>query len=158
LVKSLNGDEIPNAILFERRGERVGYRLTRALTDETTLDPPVMTGSVDSLYGDIEEILVGQGLYRDEAHAMIETWKDSWFEEGSRLIYIVPRGFIDNVLPLTIDPAPGQIVRVFVGRLEIITPATAIAVRTAVAHNDEATLDKYSRFLDPILQTIEQGH
>jgi hypothetical protein len=158
LVKSLNGDEIPNAILFERRGERVGYRLTRALTDETTLDPPVMTGSVDSLYGDIEEILVGQGLYRDEAHAMIETWKDSWFEEGSRLIYIVPRGFIDNVLPLTIDPAPGQIVRVFVGRLEIVTPATAIAVRTAVAHNDEATLDKYSRFLDPILQTIEQGH
>ena len=27
-VKSLSGDEIPNAILFERRGERVGYRLT----------------------------------------------------------------------------------------------------------------------------------
>ena len=152
LVKSLNGDEIPNAILFERRGERVGYRLTGALTDETTVDPPVLTGSVDSLYGDLEEILVGQGLYRDEAHAMIETWKDSWFEEGSRLIYIVPRGFIDNVLPLDIDPAPGQIVRVFVGRLEIVTPATAMAVRTAVAHNDEATLDKYSRFLEPILQ------
>jgi hypothetical protein len=118
----------------------------------------VLTGSVDSLYGDLEEILVGQGLYRDEAHAMIETWKDSWFEEGSRLIYVVPRGFIDNVLPLTIDPAPGQIVRVFVGRLEIVTPATAMAVKTAVAHNDEATLDKYSRFLEPILHTMGQGH
>jgi len=44
----------------------------------------------------------------------VETWKDSWFEEGSRLIYIVPRGFIDNVLPSPINPAPGQIVRVFV--------------------------------------------
>jgi hypothetical protein len=155
-VKSLSGDEIPNAILFERRGERVGYRLTGALTDEIAVSPPILNGSVDSLYGDLEEILVGQGLYRDEAHAMVETWKDSWFEEGSRLVYIVPRGFIDNVLRLTIDPAPGQIVRVFVGRLEIVTPATAMAVKTAVARNDEATLNKYGRFLEPILQTIRQ--
>jgi hypothetical protein len=158
VVKRLSGDEIPNAILLERRGERVGYRLTGALTDQTTVDPPVLTGSIDSLLGDLEEILVGQGLYRDEAHAMVETWKDSWFEEGSRLIYIVPRGFIDQVLPLTIDPAPGQIVRVFVGRLEIVTPATAKAVKTALAHNDEETLKKYERFLEPILQTVKQKH
>jgi len=158
VVESLSEDEIPDAILFERRGERVGYRITGALTDATTVAPPVLNGSVDSLCGDLEEILVGQGLYPDEAHAMIETWKDSWFEEGSRLIYIVPTGFVDKVLPLTIDPLPGQIVRVFVGRLEIVTPATAMAVRRAQAHNDEATLDKYGRFLEPILQTIEQGH
>jgi hypothetical protein len=158
VVKSLTGAEIPNAILFERRGDRVGYRLTGALTDETTVAPPALTGSADSLHGDLEEILVGQGLYRDEAHAMVETWKDSWFEEGSRLVYIVPRGFIDGVLPLTIDPAPGQIVRVFVGRLEIVTPATARAVKTALAHNDEETLTKYGRFLEPILQTIKQEH
>jgi hypothetical protein len=156
VVKSLTGNKIPSAILFERRGERVGYRLTGAITDAATVDPPVLNDSVDSLYGDLEEILVGQGLYRDEAHAMVETWKDSWFEEGSRLIYIAPRSFIDNVLPLTIDPAPGQIERVFVGRLEIITPATAMAVKTAVAHSDEATIAKYSRFLEPILQTIGQ--
>jgi hypothetical protein len=158
VVKILRGDELPNAILFERRGERVGYRLTGALNDETTVDPPTLTGSLDSLYGDLEEILVDQGLYRDEAHAMVETWKDSWFEEGSRLIYIVPRGFIDNVLPLTIDPAPGQIVRVFVGRLEIVTPTTARAVKTAIAHNDEETLKKYGRFLEPILQIVKQEH
>ena len=157
VVKSLSADEIPNAILFERRGERVGYRLTGAFTDSTTVGPPTLDGNVDSLYGDLEEILVSRGLYRDEAHAMVETWRDSWFEEGSRLIYIVPSGFVDKVLPLTIDPVPGQIVRVFVGRLEIVTPATAMAVRTAQAHNDEATLDKYGRFLEPILQTIEQG-
>jgi hypothetical protein len=158
VVKRLGGNEIPNAILFERRGERVGYRLTGALTDETTVDPPLLTGSIDPLLGDLEEILVGQGLYRDEAHAMVETWKDSWFEEGSRLIYIVPRGFIDQVLPLTIDPAPGPIVRVFVGRLEIVTPTTATAVKTALAHNDKETLKKYERFLEPILQTAKQEH
>ena len=31
VVKSLSADEIPAIILFERRGERVGYRLARAL-------------------------------------------------------------------------------------------------------------------------------
>jgi hypothetical protein len=158
VVESLSEDEIPNAIFFERRGERVGYCITGALSDATMVDAPVLSGDLDSLYADLEDILVSQGLYRDEAHTMVETWKDSWFEEGSRLIYIVPSGFIDRVLPLTIDPAPGQIVRVFVGRLEIITPATADAVRTALAHNDEVTLDKYGRFLEPILQSIKQGH
>jgi hypothetical protein len=157
VVKSLAGDEVSNAILFERRGERVGYRLTGALTDET-VDPPVLNGNIDSLYGELEEILVRQGLYRDEAHAMVETWNDSWFEEGSRLIYIVPRGFIDNILPLNVDPAPGQLVRCFVGRLEIVTPATVIAVKTAIAHNDEETLSKYGRFLEPILKAVRQEH
>jgi hypothetical protein len=156
VVKSLSGDEIPKAVLFERRGEQVGYRLADALTDETSLDAPVLNGNVDSLYRDLEEILVGQGLYRDEAHAMVETWKDVWFEEGSRLIYIVPRAFIDKVLPLTIEPTPGQIVRVFVGRLEIVTPATTEAVKTAIARNDEETLNKYGRFVEAILQTVKQ--
>jgi len=158
VVESRNEDEIPNAILFERRGERVGYRLIGTVTEATTIGPPVLNGSVDPLCGDLEEILVGQGLYRDEAHAMVETWKDSWFEEGSRLIYVVPPGFIDKILPLRIDPVPGQIRRVFVGRLEIVTPATALAVKTALSRNDRPTLDKYSRFLEPILHTLKQEH
>lgn len=154
LLKRLSGDQIPNAILFERRGERVGYRATGPIMDATTVDPPVLNGTVDSLSDDLEDILVGEGLYQDEAHAMVETWKDSWFEEGSRVIYIVPRSFLDNVLPLTIDPSPGQMVRVFVGRLEIVTPATAIAVKAALAQKDKATLDKYGRFLEPIVEIL----
>ena len=122
------------------------------------LDPPALTGSIDALCSELEGILVNQGLYPDEAHAMIETWRDSWFEEGSRLIYIVPRGFLDNVLPLTISPTPGQVVRVFVGRLEIVTLATARAVETALASNDKVTLDKYRRFLEPILQSVNDEH
>jgi hypothetical protein len=157
LVKRLDGNEIPDVILFERRGERVGYRLVRQLTDETQLDPPV-SGSLDSLCGDLEGILVDQGLYPDEAHAMVETWRDSWFEEGSRLIYIVPRGFVDKILPLSINPTPAQIIRVFVGRLELVTPATAKAVQTALASADDVTLNKYGRFLEPILETLKKEH
>src|SRR5882762_255535 len=158
VVKNLSQDDIPAVIFFERRGEGVGYRLAGALTNETVLDHLALSGSVDALCGDLEGILVDEGLYPDEAHAMVETWRDSWFEEGSRLIYIVPRRFIDNILPVTIDPAPAQTVRVFVGRLEIVTPATARAVETAVASDDQATLNKYGRFLEPILEAVRAEH
>jgi hypothetical protein len=85
---------------------------------------------------------------------MFETWRDSWFEEGSRLLYIVPREFVDSVLPLSIHPSPAQIVRVFVGRMELVTPATQRAVEQAFATNDRATLARYNRFLVPILETM----
>jgi hypothetical protein len=156
-IKNLGQEEIPALILFERRGERVGYRSAGVITNETVLDPPRLDSTVDTLCAELEAILIERGLFSDEAHAMVATWRDSWFEEGSRLIYIVPRSYIDNVLPLAIDPAPTQIVRVFVGRLELVTPATVRAVETAVASHDEATLNKYGRFLEPILQTVREN-
>jgi hypothetical protein len=156
IFKSLGEDKTPAVILFKRRGQRVGYRLERTPTEETVLEPPALTDSVDSLCTDLQGILVDQGLYPDEAHAMVQTWQDSWFEEGTRLIYVVPRRFIDNVLPLTVDPAPKQTVRVFVGRLEIVTPATERAVKAAIASNDKATLNTYGRFLEPILQIVNE--
>ena len=155
LVKSLSGEEIPAMVYFERRGDRIGYRMGGG-TEETVLEAPSLTGSIDSLCDDLERMLIDQGLYADEAEAMVATWRDSWFEEGSRLLYIVPRGFVDRVLPLTIDPAPGQMVRVMVGRLEIVTPATVRAVEAALKTHDDATLNKYGRFVEPILQTAKE--
>lgn len=154
LVKNLTKAEIPGVILFERRGEKVGYRISGSLHNEVAVAPPELTSTVESLYGDLEEILVARGLYRDEAHAMLETWRNSWFEEGSRVFYIVPPGFVDSILPLSIHPAPAQTVRLFVGRLEVVSPATEKAVRTALAKHDEVTLGKYSRFLEPIMAMI----
>jgi hypothetical protein len=49
---------------------------------------------------------------------------------------------------------PAQTVRVFVGRLELVTPATEKAVETAFATHDTVTLKAYSRFLEPILATM----
>jgi hypothetical protein len=153
---------IPDVILFERRGAQLGYRVLGALPDEASLAPPVLDGSLDSLYSTVEGMLISQGLFPDEAHAMLETWKNSWFEEGSRLIYILPRPFVDSVLPLHINPAPTNTIRVFVGRLELVTPATQRAVEFAFVHGDYATLAKYSRFLEPIVifmveQTEDEG-
>lgn len=147
-------EEIPNIILFERRGDKVGYIIGGALAKKTVLDPPELTGNVSDLGRELVGMLVAQGLYADEAQAMVNTWRDSWFEGGSRLIYILPEKFVNGILPLSIQPAPAEIARVFVGRLELVTPTTETAVEAAFAAHDKAALEKYGRFLEPILQTM----
>ena len=153
-VENRGEEEVANTILFERRGAKVGYRIGGAVQKEAVLNAPELNATVDELCRDLEGMLVAQGLYQDEARAMVETWRSSWFEDGSRLLYIVPPALVNEVLPLSIRPAPAQTVRVFVGRLEIVTPATQKAVETAFAANDTATLKAYGRFLEPILATM----
>jgi hypothetical protein len=144
-------------ILFERRGDNLGYRVS-SLDSGAIMDTPSTSGTLDSLYSDFEDTLVAQGLYRDEAHAMLETWRDSWFGEGSRLFYIAPRLFVDTVLPLSIRPAPTRLIRVFVGRIELVTPATENAVEAALLSGDHETLRKYGRFVDSIVDTMITRH
>jgi hypothetical protein len=153
-IKNHGDQEIPTIILFERRGDKAGYRIGGPLNEQAILDSPRLTSTIDELGRDLEGILVAQGLYHDEARAMVETWRNSWCEEGSRLLYIVPPAFVNNVLPLSINPVPAQTVRVFVGRLELLSPATQKEVEAAFAAHDAATLKVYDRFLEPILATM----
>jgi hypothetical protein len=100
------------------------------------------------------DTMVAQGLYRKEALAMIETWRDSWFEEGTRIFYIAPRPLVDSVLPLTIKPVPTEIKRVFVGRVEVLSPFTREMLTTALSSGDIAVLEKFGRFLQPFSAQI----
>lgn len=154
-LENLAGDAIPATILFERRGDKLGYRLNGPLQMQTSVQPPELTANIDSLSQDLENLLIAQGLFPEEARAMLNTWRDSWFEEGSRLFYIVPRHFVDGILPLSIQPPPAKISRVFVGRLELVTPVTERAIATALAANDRATLAQFGRFLEPILAAMK---
>src|SRR5438128_2640487 len=154
LVKNLRADAVGGLILFENRGGKLRYQVAGTLRNEVTLDLRSQQASLRPLEMDLERILVSQGLYPKEAQAMIETWRDSWFEEGTRLFYVVPRHVIDSVLPLNIQPAPAQIARVFVGRMELITPFIEEDVRQAIAKNDRPTLEKYGRFLQSIAMRI----
>ena len=144
-------------MLFENRDGRMGYRTAGAVDEALTLDAPTLDGSFPQLRQDLETALIGKGLFPKEAQAMVETWRDSWFEEGSRLIYIVPSPAVDAILPLHVEPAPSQIVRVFVGRIELVTPETRRSVESAIAKSDWSAVDRYSRFLDPILKHIYSG-
>jgi hypothetical protein len=151
LAESLTDPAIPEVLLFERRGDKLGFRIAQLSASSPSLAPPELDADMDSLSRAVVDMLIAQGLYQDEAQAMFETWRDSWFEEGSRLLYIVPRQFVDSVLPLSINPAPAETVRVFVGRLELVTTATQRAVEQALAAHDRTTLKRYGRFLVPIL-------
>ncbi len=73
---------------------------------------------------DMERALVNEGLYEKEAHAMVNTWQDHWFEEeGTRVLYLLPQAWTDRTLPLQVSPQPDSVVRVMVGRAELITPS-----------------------------------
>ena len=100
--------------------------------------------------------LVKSGLYKKEALAMIETWQDSWFEEGMRVFYIVPRRFVGSQLPLKITPAPAAVGRVFVGRVEVLSPWMEQTIQSALLNGDVPTLTKFDRFLDPFLYQIRR--
>ena len=78
---------------------------------------------------------------------MIETWRQSWFEEGTRLFYLVPPRALEATLPLAIEPRPSEIARVFVGRMELMTSTTEREVAAALTRSDWAALGKYARFL-----------
>ena len=154
VVENHGAAPVPSVILFENRGGRLGYRNAGALQDAVTLDSPPLNSGLPALRKDLETALIAQGLFPKEAQAMVETWRDSWFEEGSRLIYVVPSRAIDAILPLQVDPAPSQTARVFVGRIELVTPETKRAVEEAMVTGDRSVLERYGRFLDPILQRI----
>jgi len=80
-------------------------------------------GQLDDLDGQLRKALTDAQLHADEAAAMVNTWRDSWFaENGTRVLYLLPRAWTDQVLPLRLHPAPRELVRVMVGRADILHP------------------------------------
>jgi hypothetical protein len=153
-LRNRGTDTIPFAVVFENRGGKAGYRLWRYLDGKAAVPLPDLTDNVKDLHRDLADALMDAGLFPKEANAMIDTWRDSWFEEGMRVFYILSRKTVDDVLPLKITPAPASVVRAFVGRVEVFSPAVREALKTALATGDTATLAKCSRFLEPFLARL----
>jgi len=95
-------------------------KTVRRLRPDQFLTPTELT---KSLSDEMSAALVKEGLYPREAAAMINTWKSSWFaENGTRVLYVLPRTWTDQTLPMTLNPAPRELTRVMVGRAEVLTP------------------------------------
>jgi hypothetical protein len=164
VLKNLSKDEISRLIIFENRGGKIGYRMLYAFTGETVQARPAVDMKIDFLLPDLKETLVASGLYEKEADAMIKTWRDNWFEEGMRVFYVLPRKTTDAVLPITIEPRPANLVRVLVGRAEVITPEMEKSVQKQVSLLSDPsskvretamrTIRNYGRFSEPILKRI----
>ena len=147
---------IDTVVLFERRSGRMGYRVVHR---RRKYRPP-RSARLDRRHRvaasrTFAQQLTERGLYPREAAAMVETWRDSWFEDGARLFYVLPQATVDSFLPLDIDPKPASVKRVFVGRMEIVTPEIETEVANAIRSKNQGVLRKYGRFLEPISQMVQ---
>lgn len=170
VIESERPNQVGSVFLFENRGGAVGYRKVERLYGYgTRLDRPerflnraqrpayglyARESTIAQIKTDLKSALIAEGLYPKEAAAMIDTWRDSWFEEGSRLIYVLPTSTVDEMLPLEVLPKPMNTQRVFVGRIELMTQETQRVVQEAIARSDTRTLLAYQRFFDPITKSI----
>ena len=163
-IRNSNQEDIEQVILFENSGGRIGFQILNMSETELVVDRPSLDDNLPELRQKIRTMLVANGLYEKEAEAMLNTWRDSWFEEGLRVFYLLPRKTTDAILPLVIEPEPAGLVRVLVGRTELITPEMEENVTNHISHlserspGDRATalkeINKYGRFLEPILTQI----
>jgi hypothetical protein len=73
------------------------------------------------LEAEMHAALVADGLFPDEATALLSTWQRAYFKSpGLRVFYLVPRVWTDHYLPLSLS-RDAAIDRVMVGRLELIS-------------------------------------
>jgi hypothetical protein len=123
-------EQISGMFLIEIHGDSMRYQKlgTAASSAASTVDPNTQPfeplGDVRKrAMQDMAAELVKQGLYEKEAQAMVNTWQDQWYaEEGTRVLYLLPRPWTDRTLELQVTPQPDSVVRIMVGRAELITP------------------------------------
>jgi hypothetical protein len=166
VLKNTCHDEIAHLIIFENHGGKIGYSLYDGFTGEMKRARPMLDKNIDALLADLKGILVSSGLYEKEAQAMIKTWRNDWFNEGTRVFYVLPRRTTDAILPITIEPKPAELVRVLVGRAEVITPEMERNVQQQISFLRDpssevretalAEIRKYGRFSEPILKRLLQ--
>jgi len=104
---------------------------------------PTTNVSLEDLRGIMSAELTAAGLYPKESQAMVDTWTTSWFaEEGTRLFYLVPQKLTDTLLPLHISPAPDEMVRVMVGRVEVMSASEEKRLLAVVKDSAKVRIQK----------------
>ena len=123
----------------------------------------------DVISADLTARLVESGLYQKEARAMTNTWRTSYFKsDGIRVLFVLPQSWTDRFIPMKIEPAPAELVRVMVGRIELLTPERERAAETAIADLASpdaqvreaafAMLREQGRYVEPIVRrTLESS-
>lgn len=107
--------------------------------------------------GKLIDELIRSGLFKDEAVAMINTWENGYLKvPGLRLLYLLPRAEVDEVLPLTLNPVPEKLVRSFVARMEILLDTDEQRILNEVEkQRGQFKAASLGRFAEPILHRIK---
>ena len=112
--------------LTDIRAGGAAYVHLGSLSADTKLTPPSggTAANLVKLKKEMKAALIEDGLYPDEAQAMLDAWQLSYFESpGRRIFFIVPHSWTDQVLPLSIKTSRAvQTSRVMIGRIELVSP------------------------------------
>jgi len=112
-----------------------------------------------ALKSGMREEIVREGLFPDEADALLNTWTVSYFKSpGLRLFYICPHCDIESVLRLDV-PAANHVTRVMIGRIELVTPEQrALLAKLATDPEEEQRRDYLAlgRFRNALLLDEEK--
>jgi hypothetical protein len=152
------GGDIPFAMVFEKSAGQTrwkvlpdGLRADGRLAIPTSGFTESAAAFAEPVYREMIAGLTATGLLKSEATAMVETWWDSYFAaDGLRVFWVVPVAKTDAILPLEVSPAPDKIVRVIVGRSEVLRPAREkewLALSTS-AEESERSRWEWLRFND----------
>jgi len=97
---------------------------TRILeSDDLWTSPDPLAVGVKRVKSVVAQELVAAGLFPKEALAMVNTWEKGYFRTpGLRVLYVLPRQTVDQIIPIQVKPTPDQLERIMVGRVEVLTP------------------------------------
>jgi hypothetical protein len=140
-----------------------GERVSSVIPSMTQARP--LAEFTRAIADDLTARLAESGLYAKEARAMVNTWTTSYFQtDGIRALFVMPQCWTDAFIPMTVKPLPQQIVRVMVGRLEVLThdreklAETAIHDLTSNVSGKRQRAFRYlheqGRYVEPIVRRV----
>jgi hypothetical protein len=168
-LQATGEERIAAAVLVEARAGRVRFRpidpIPAGATARATLPAEWDTG--EPVRAALVGMLVQAGLFGKEAQAMVKTWESAWLgTDGTRVLYFLPAGWTDRTLPLKVTPSPDTLVRVLLGRHDVLTPERELEIDGLARQingaggsdqkSAEAALAKLGRFAWPARQQAEQ--
>lgn len=176
-VKNTGAESLRQLFVYQRKGDLARYVFVPSLDPngrlELALDSSVPFAPSSEirkkLGSELGSALTREGLYEREAKAMVKTWDDSWFaEQGLRVFYALPGAWTDRVLPLSLTPKPAEIIRVMVGRAELITPRMEDDLKREIVRYAHGTPEEKAnavnaaralglgRFMEPTIRRLTQ--
>jgi hypothetical protein len=120
-------------------------------------DAGAAASSLPELRRELAQALTSAGLYADEAAAMLETWRLSYFEsEGLRVFFVLPQTWTEAHLPLSIS-TPADVTRLMVGRVELVTDRQRARLDKLLALQDEEFPKLPLYYDDPAVLKLMRG-
>jgi len=118
--------------------------------------PSVLTG--DASKSALISTLVEAGLSSAEASAMINTWENGYLKTpGLRLLYVLPKHEVEEILPISFEPRPDSLDRVFVGRIEVMLDTKEQEIlQSVLAQRDAFKVESLGRMAEPMIRRVSQ--